>query len=1164
MIKKIIAVAAFCLILFSANSATQELYGKKADEKINGAEVLRYKDFSTIPNYIRFKQGAELPFNKLENWLATFYNNDTKFGLTLLNVDKDQLGFTHYRYQQTINHIPVKLGMYMVHVKNGLIISMNGELLNQNINQTTASIAESVALNKALTYVGATTYKWEVLAVENHLKWEQDDANATYYPKGKLVFINKNAKITEELRLAHVFNIYAHEPLSRQEVYVDASNGEILWAENKIHHVDEVGTAVTGYSGTKTMTSDKVGTGNYRLQETGRGNGVRTFNCNNTTSYSNTDFTNTSNAWNLGGVNKYATDAHWGAEMTYDYFLNKHSRNSINNAGFRLDSYVHYDVNYGNAFWDGQRMTYGDGSSGTSPFTALDIAGHEITHGLTTFTANLVYQDESGALNESFSDIFGVSVEFVARPTQSNWLMGEDLGFTIRNMQNPNAKGDPDTYFGTYWAALGGADNGGVHTNSGVQNFWYYLLTVGGSGTNDIGNAYTVNGLGLDKAGKIAFRNLTVYLTTSSQYADARFFAVQSAADLYGACTPEVASVTNAWYAVGVGAAYQPFTVSDFNTCMTTSCTIPFTVNFNNMSVNGGSFLWNFGDASTSSVMNPSHTYTNYGTYTVELFADGGATCGTDTETKVAYITIDSTLACNTIMPTSGSSVLTSCAGTLFDSGGPCSIYGANQTAQVTISPTGAGKVHLNFTMFDVEAGDQGGTICNYDNLKIYNGPNTSSPLIGTYCNNNLPPSTISSSSSSITIWFMSDPGLEESGFQIDWTCELATMAPTADFTVDMDTTCTGIVKFTDLSANGPSTWLWNFGDGNTSTVQNPNYTYTQPGLYTVQLTATNNIGSDTEIKTSFVYINMPDVPVAQGDSICTNNAANLSANGVGVLKWYAAPSGGGVLYTGSNYTTPVLTNTTTYYVEDFIAATLQKLGKTNNTGGGGYLNTEHYLVFDAYQPMFIQSVTVYSNSTGTRVIQLQDNTGTVLNTRTTTITAGTKLVNLLFNVPAGTDYRLVLSDASTVKDLYRNNAGVSFPYTLSGLGSVKNSSAGLAYYYYFYDWDVKGPNCTSPREPVTAIVDMCTGVDALTNANGWSAFYNNTNGNLELSVNGLTKGDYSITIFNSLGQTVYNDKLNVSNHSNKERIYLANSPHGVYFVQLSNGTTSYTEKFVK
>ena len=391
MTKKIIAAATFCLILFSANSATQEFYGKKADEKINGAEVLRYKDFTTIPNYVKFKSGFELPFDKLENWLAKQYNSDLQFGLILLNADKDQLGYTHYRYQQTINNVPVKLSMFIVHVKNDLIISMNGELLNQNINPTTSSITESVALSKALIFVGAKKYKWEIEAIENHLKWEQNDTYATYFPKAKLIYINKDGKISNELKLAYSFNIYAHEPLSRQEIYVDANNGEILWTENKIQHVDEVGTATTGYSGVQTMTSDKVGAGNYRLQETGRGNGVRTFNCGTTTNYTNTDFTNTSNVWNLAGVDKYATDAHWGAEMTYDYYFIKHGRNSIDNAGFGLLSYVHYDVNFGNAFWDGQRMTYGDGSSGNSPFTALDIAGHEITQGFITITAAFIY-----------------------------------------------------------------------------------------------------------------------------------------------------------------------------------------------------------------------------------------------------------------------------------------------------------------------------------------------------------------------------------------------------------------------------------------------------------------------------------------------------------------------------------------------------------------------------------------------------------------------------------------------------------------------------------------------------------------------------------------------------------------------------------------------------
>lgn len=1164
MIKKLITIAAFCFIVFSANSATHELYGKKANDKINGAEVIRFKDFSPIPNFIKFKVGSEIPFNKLETWLNSLSNSDTKFGLNLLNEDKDQLGYTHYRFQQTINNIPVKLGMYIVHTKNGRIVSMNGELFTSS-TQNSNTLSESAALSKALNFVGATEYKWEIQSAEEHLKWEQNNPSATYYPIGKLVYINKAGKINNDLRLAYSFNIYAQKPLSRQEVYVDASNGEILWSENKIHHVDEVGTAVTGYSGTQTMTSDMVSAGNYRLQETGRGNGVRTFNCGTTTNYSNTDFTNTSSAWNLAGVDKYATDAHWGAEMTYDYYLNKHGRNSIDNAGFRLDSYVHYDLNYGNAFWDGTRMTYGDGNSGNSPFTALDIAGHEITHGLTTFTANLVYQDESGALNESFSDIFGVSVEYVARPALANWVMGEDLGGTgIRNMANPNSKGDPDTYFGTYWAALGGGDNGGVHTNSGVQNFWYVLLVDGGSGTNDNGDPYTVNALGLDDASKIAFRNLTVYLTSSSDYADARFFSIQSTVDLFGACTAHVESVTNAWYAVGVGNMYQPFTVSDFETCLTTSCSAPFTVNFNNTSVNGGTFTWDFGDGTNSNTMNPSHTYTNYGTYNVELFADGGASCGSDTEIKTAYITIDSTLACNTIMPTSGSTSLTNCSGSLFDSGGPCAPYGANQTAQAIIAPTMAGQVHLTFPMFDVEAGDQGGTICNYDNLKIYDGPNTSYPLIGTYCNNNLPPATLSSSSGSITILFSSDAGLEESGFQIDWTCDIATAAPVVDFTVDIDTTCNGDVKFQDISSNGPNAWSWDFGDGNSSSTQNPNHTYTQPGLYTVQLTATNAIGSNTEIKNSFIFVDMPDAPIVQGDSICTNNTAFLTATGSGSLKWYTSQVSTTVINTGASYTTPILTNSTSYYVEDYIAAPTQILGKTDNSGGGGYLSAEQYLEFDVYQPMFLQSVKVYAQTAGVRTIEVTDNNGVIINSKTTNISAGTKTVLLLFNIPPGNNYRLKLSSTSTVLDLYRNNASTNYPYDLSGLASIKNSSAGSSYYYYFYNWVVKGTDCISPRIAVDAVVSLCTDVANLANESGWNSFFNHSNGTVEIVSNGLVKGDYTLNVFNSLGQSVYHKLVSISDNNYKESINISNSSNGIYFIQMSNGIDTYTNKVIK
>ena len=182
----------------------------------------------------------------------------------------------------------------------------------------------------------------------------------------------------------------------------------------------------------------------------------------------------------------------------------------------------------------------------------------DFTHGLTSNTANLIYSAESGALNESFSDIFGTCVENYATPADWDWLIGEDLSSSpFRSMSDPNSHGDPDTYFGTNWASLTGGDSGGVHTNSGVQNFWFYLLSEGGSGVNDNSDAYNVTGLGISTAAKIAFRSLTLYLIESSEFADARFYSIQAATDLYGACSPEVESTTNAWYAVGVGDPYK-------------------------------------------------------------------------------------------------------------------------------------------------------------------------------------------------------------------------------------------------------------------------------------------------------------------------------------------------------------------------------------------------------------------------------------------------------------------------------------------------------------------------------------------------------------------------------------------------------------------------------
>ncbi len=482
----------------------------------------------------------------------------------LVNKEQDQIGEEHFRYQQTIRDIPVENAVYIMHVSGGKVKSMNGEWIASEPTALSSvpAVNETKALQLAMTAFGAKVYKWQLPAEEAFIKAERGDPKASFFPKGQLTWYSGEQEVSaEKLRLAWKLDIYAQDPVSRRIYFVDAQTGQVLGKRDLIHNTNAAGTAVTGYSGTQGITTDQTSTSNYRLRETGRGNGINTYNLRKGTSYgSAVDFTDADNYWNNVNANldQYATDAHWGAEKTYDYYKNTYNRNSIDNAGFAINSYVHYSSNYFNAFWDGSRMTYGDGSSvdNNKPLTAIDVCGHEITHGLTSYTANLTYSYESGALNEGFSDVFGTTIEFYANPSTANWLIGEAF-YTIRSMSNPNAYGDPDTYQGTNWAT-GSADNGGVHTNSGVLNFWYYLLTTGGSGTNDKSFSYSVSGIGLTKAAAIAYRTLTVYLTATSNYASARTASVMAATDLYGASSNEVTQVKNAWDAVGVGTTTTP------------------------------------------------------------------------------------------------------------------------------------------------------------------------------------------------------------------------------------------------------------------------------------------------------------------------------------------------------------------------------------------------------------------------------------------------------------------------------------------------------------------------------------------------------------------------------------------------------------------------------
>ncbi|TWD83872.1 griselysin [Kribbella amoyensis] len=351
---------------------------------------------------------------------------------------------------------------------------------------------------------------------------------------------------------------------------IDALTGAKLISEQHIHTATGDGKSL--YSGTVPLDTSTA-TGGFTLTDSVRGGGWTTDANNKTDSIlcqlfgigcpAATRFTDADNHWGTGTTADRASaavDAHYGAAKTFDYYKSTHGRNGIFNDGKGVQSRVHYGTNYVNAFWDGTKMTYGDGDNVVAgPLVSIDVAGHEMSHGVTTATANLTYSGESGGLNEATSDIFGTLVEFYANNTNDpgDYYIGEEIMKdrpALRFMDKPSKDGSSKD---CWYSGIGNID---VHYSSGVANHFAYLLAEG-SGAKTIGglphnsstcNGTTVGGIGKDKVGKIWYRALTTYFTTGTTYAQARTATLNAATDLYGAASPERAAVAAAWSAVSV------------------------------------------------------------------------------------------------------------------------------------------------------------------------------------------------------------------------------------------------------------------------------------------------------------------------------------------------------------------------------------------------------------------------------------------------------------------------------------------------------------------------------------------------------------------------------------------------------------------------------------
>ncbi len=417
------------------------------------------------------------------------------FGLTRnqVRVERtspiDSLGVEHVRLQQIEQGVPVRGGEFVVHLWGSRVMVANGHTTGDVPRDLNPHFPASLARNEAR------------VMLEKH---QPDLARNAQYSEPRLEIFNRallSETGTHRSRLA--WFVEATGPMLREFIWIDAHSGAVLLNFSQLNDAKSRTVYTSGHTSTLPGTLVRV--------EGGAATGDA----------------DQDNAYTYAGI-------------TYDYYFTNHGRDSYDNAGATLISSAHYCESscpsFANAFWNGTQMVYGDTYSG-----ADDVVGHELTHAVTEKSANLIYYYQAGAMNESYSDIFGETVDLTDGVGNDaagvRWKMGEDLPIgAIRDMMNPNTYSDPgkmsDSAFfvcnNEAWTDPFG-DSGGVHSNSGIPNHAYALMVDGGTY-----NSQTITGIGLTKAAKIEYRALTQYLVSGSNFIDNYNALNQSCTDLIG------------------------------------------------------------------------------------------------------------------------------------------------------------------------------------------------------------------------------------------------------------------------------------------------------------------------------------------------------------------------------------------------------------------------------------------------------------------------------------------------------------------------------------------------------------------------------------------------------------------------------------------------------
>ncbi|WP_105617698.1 M4 family metallopeptidase [Vallitalea okinawensis] len=533
------------LILLLSFSSVLTVLAEPDTEKITWSKKHGTPEFIAGELTNSSNENAEdILFNYLTNNKEKFKygEGNSKESFAILSKGTDALGYTYFRLQQMYKNVPIYGSTQTAHInEDGVLTSISGAVIPELHKQDKLKLTKKISKKDAIE------------TAQNDLSFEpeyEQDPNADL-----VIYYSEN-----EATYAYLVNLnFLYPEPGNWNYFIDAVSGEIIDKYNSIYYPrpspvpttgdDLLGTG-TGVLGDVKDINTLLSSSVYYLVDRTRGDGIQTFDGASKTRLPGTIWSDGDNILN-DTYDRAAVDAQHYTAITYDYYMNTFGRNSFDDNGALIKATVHYGRDYNNAFWNGYQIVFGDGDgielievSGS-----LDVIAHELTHAVTEYTADLIYKDESGALNEAMSDVFGTSVEFYAN-NNPDWLLGEDVytpaipGDAFRSMEDPTLFGDPDHYDDRY---IGTLDNGGVHWNSGIINKTAYLISEGGSHYGVV-----VSGIGMDKMGAIFYRALTQHLTASSTFSQARAALAQSAAELYGAGSQEVQTVNNAFDSVGV------------------------------------------------------------------------------------------------------------------------------------------------------------------------------------------------------------------------------------------------------------------------------------------------------------------------------------------------------------------------------------------------------------------------------------------------------------------------------------------------------------------------------------------------------------------------------------------------------------------------------------